>query len=83
MTDKIKADPVQHSHYKKDVSHLKMIDVYRVLKLFDVNDPCEQHAIKKILCAGIRGNKSHEQDIMEAIDSLNRSLQMISEDCNR
>ena len=72
-----------HSLYEKDVSHLKMLDVYRVLKLFNVTDPGEQHAVKKILCSGIRGNKSHEQDIREAIDSLNRSLQMIKEDCNK
>lgn len=72
-----------HSHYKKDVSHLKMIDVYRVIKLFNVTDPCEQHAVKKILCAGGRGDKSQEQDIREAIDSLNRRLEMIAEDCNK
>ena len=28
------------------------VDVYRVLSLFQVNDPCIQHAIKKLLCAG-------------------------------
>lgn len=67
-------------HYKKDVSHLEMIDVYRVLQLFDVTDPCEQHAIKKILCAGRRGPKSNQQDIQEAIESLNRRLEMIDED---
>lgn len=67
-------------HYKKDVSNLQMIDVYRVLQLFGITDPCEQHAVKKILCAGQRGAKSHEQDIREAIDSLNRRLEMIDED---
>lgn len=41
------------------------------------------HAIKKILCAGERGDKSQEQDIKEAIDSFNRRLQMIAEDCNK
>ena len=71
----------KHSHYKKDVSHLNMLDVYRVLQLFNVTDPCEQHAIKKILCAGVRGNKSVEQDIREAIDTLERRLEMINEDC--
>lgn len=74
---------VKHSHYKKDVSHLKMIDVYRVAQLFGVTDHCEFHAIKKILCAGKRGNKTQEQDIREAIDSLNRRLQMIAEDANQ
>lgn len=73
---------VKHSHYKKDVSHLKMIDVYRVAQLFGVTDHCEFHALKKILCAGKRGNKDYEKDIREAIDSLNRRLQMIAEDAN-
>lgn len=73
----------KHSHYKKDVSHLKMIDVYRIAELYNVTDHCEFHALKKILCAGDRGVKTHEQDIMEAIDSLNRRLQMIAEDCNK
>ena len=36
------------NHYFKDVSNLKHIDVYRVLILFGVTDPCLQHAIKKI-----------------------------------
>lgn len=76
-------DNIMYSHYKKDVSHLKIIDVYRILKLFNVTDPCEQHAVIKILCAGVRGDKSREEDIREAIDLLNRSLQMIAEDCNK
>ena len=41
-----------HDHYFKDVSNLKHIDVYRVLLLFGVTDPCLQHATKKLLCAG-------------------------------
>ena len=70
----------EYKHYKKDVSNLNSIDVYRVLKLFDVKDPALQHAVKKILCAGDRGTKDKVQDIQEAIASLNRSLEMINED---
>lgn len=70
----------KHSHYFKDVSHLDYIDVYRVITLFNVTDPCEQHALKKILCAGDRGDKSHEIDIIEARDSLDRRLEMMKED---
>lgn len=70
----------EYKHYKKDVSNLNSIDVYRVLKLFDVKDPALQHAVKKILCAGDRGTKDKVQDIQEAIASLNRSLEMIKED---
>lgn len=70
----------KYSHYYKDVSKLKHIDVYRVLTLFNVSNPCIQHAVKKLLCSGIRGTKTNETDIREAIVSLNRALQMMAED---
>lgn len=71
----------QHSHYFKDVSHLETIDVYRVLQLFEVTDPCIQHAIKKLLVAGGRGaGKDVERDLSEAIDSIDRALEMRRED---
>jgi flagellar hook-basal body complex protein FliE len=71
----------KHNHYFKDVSHLNHIDVYRVLELFNVTDPCVQHAVKKLLVSGGRGaGKDFKQDIQEAVDSLNRKLQMIEED---
>jgi len=73
--------PGRHPHYFKNVSHLKVIDVYRVLKLFNVTDPCVQHAVKKLLVAGGRGaGKDIERDLREAVDSINRALQMIAED---
>lgn len=74
----------KHSHYYKDVEHLKTIDVYRVLELFDVTNPCLAHAIKKLLVAGGRGaGKDQNQDICEAVDSCQRFLQMDREDENR
>lgn len=72
----------KHSHYFKDVSNLLEIDVYRVLKLFDVTDPCIQHAVKKLLCAGGRGVKDVDKDVHEAIDSLLRYEEMRKEDEN-
>lgn len=73
----------KHNHYFKNVEHLKEIDVYRVLSLFNVTDPCIAHAVKKLLVAGGRGaGKDAERDVREAVDSLNRFLQMIAEDCN-
>ena len=71
---------IKYPHYFKSVSHLETVDVYRVLSLFKVNDPCLQHAIKKLLCAGDRGDKSMIKDITEARDSLNRHLEMLQED---
>lgn len=71
----------KHSHYHKDVTHLKSIDVYRTLELFGVTDQALGHAIKKLLCAGKRGaGKTFEQDVREAVDTLNRRLQMLAED---
>lgn len=69
----------KHSHYKKDVSYLDSIDVYRVLDLFNVKSHAIGHAVKKLLCSGQRGVKDQKQDIQEAIDSLERELEMIQE----
>ena len=69
-----------HDHYFKDVTHLKTIDVYRVLDLFGVSNPCVQHAVKKLLCSGQRGVKDTRQDVQEAITSLVRCLEMQTED---
>jgi len=72
---------VKHSHYFKDVSKLQRIDIYRVLQLFTVTDPCLQHAAKKLLVAGGRGaGKDIARDIQEAIDSLVRWQAMREEE---
>lgn len=69
-----------YNYYFKNTLHLDAVDVYRVLELFEVTDPCLQHAIKKLLCAGGRGAKDIEQDVQEAIDSLERWKDMRKED---
>ena len=66
--------------YIVDISKYNKLDIYRILKLYEVNDPCLQHAIKKLLCAGKRGVKNQTQDINEAILSLKRLLEMQGED---
>ncbi len=73
----------KHDHYFKQVSHLKEVDVYRVLELFAVTDPALQHVVKKALCAGLRGAKDFEQDVREICDTAARRLQMIAEDENK
>ena len=72
----------EYKHYQKSVEHLKWIDVYRVLDLFGVSNPCVQHAIKKLLCAGQRGAKDERRDVEEAVSSLVRYLEMQTEDEN-
>ena len=67
--------------YIVDISKYNKLDIYRILKLYEVSDPCLQHAIKKLLCAGKRGGaKNFLQDVNEAILSLQRLLEMQGED---
>lgn len=71
----------KYPHYYKDVSNLKVLDIYRFLSLFNVKDPCLQHAIKKLAVAGGRtAGKDITQDVNEAIATLNRWNQMRAEE---
>ena len=56
------------------------VDVYDVLQAFGVSCPALQHAIKKLLCAGLRGAKSAEQDISEAANSCRRAIELLEFD---
>lgn len=49
------------------------VDVYDVLKAFDVTCPALQHLIKKALCAGLRGHKNRTQDLQDIVDSALRA----------
>lgn len=73
-------NPYIDNPYIVDISKYNKLDIYRILKLYEVSDPCLQHAIKKLLCAGKRGVKNQTQDINEAILSLKRFLEMQGED---
>ena len=48
---------MKHGHYFKKVTHLDGIDIYRVLELFEVTDPCLQHAIKKLYALAAEGQR--------------------------
>jgi hypothetical protein len=72
---------VKHRHYFRDISKLTELDVYRICDLYvDDRSGATQHAIKKLLLPGQRGAKDRAKDIQEAVDTLNRKLQMIKED---
>jgi hypothetical protein len=71
---------MKHSHYKRDVSHLNTIDVYRIIDLFGVTCPVAQHVLKKSLAAGQRGHKDLRKDWQDIMDSAERRLQMLDED---
>lgn len=49
------------------------VDVYRILDAFGVSDPATQHAVKKMLCMGLRGHKDYLTDINDSIESLQKA----------
>lgn len=55
------------------------VDVYRILDAFKTDSPALDHAIKKILCPGTRHTKTREQDLKEAIKSIEAELLLMSQ----
>ena len=68
----------KHSHYFKE--WFGKIDIYRLCDLFEVKRKPIDHAVKKLICGGKRGAKDEIKDYREAIDSINRCIEMIEED---
>lgn len=66
------------AHYRYEYKGIKL-DPYRILDVYGITSAPHQHAIKKLLRAG-DSMKSKEEDIKEVIDTLNRWLDMLSED---
>ena len=52
------------------------VDVYSVLAALEVMCPARQHAIKKLLCAGLRGKGDVSQDLREARDAITRAMEL-------
>ena len=65
-------------YYDYEYKGIKL-DIYRILKIYGITEPAQQHAIKKLFRAG-KSIKNLEQDIDEVIESLNRWKEMIKED---
>ena len=63
-----------------DVMVRSVVDVYAVLKAFGVTCPATQHAIKKLLMPGQRGGKNTKTDLMEALSSIERAIEIAEGD---
>lgn len=55
------------------------VDVYDVIKAFNVTSGPMQHALKKVLCAGERGHKDLLEDLNDIIVSIEREIEMVKE----
>lgn len=71
---------MDNKKYSKEIRRGVFVDVYDVLKAFGVTCPAVQHAIKKQLAPGKRGHKSAPQDLLEAIESLERAIELLDID---
>lgn len=67
------------NNYRREIKPGVFVDVYDVLKAFNVTCPAMAHGIKKCLAPGQRGTKGVFQDKQEAIASIVRSIQMDEE----
>lgn len=70
----------KYPHYYVNVEGLDVIDFYRIAMLYNITDPCIQHALKKMLAIGNRGHKGRRHDIQDIIDTLTSRLRIMDED---
>lgn len=60
--------------YKREIKPGVFIDVYDIIRCYEVTSGPLQHALKKILAAGQRGHKDYEQDLIDILSSTERAL---------
>lgn len=59
-----------------NINEFSTVDVYSVLEAFQVHCPARQHAIKKLLCSGLRGKGDALQDLKECRDAITRAIEL-------
>ena len=67
-------------HSAVDNDSKLIVDVYEVLKAFDVTCPAVAHCVKKLLAAGTRGKGDRVADLVGAMAALNRALDFARRD---
>ena len=66
----------KRSKYHREIKPGVFVDVYDVLKAFDVRNPALQHLLKKALAAGQRGHKDLAQDMDDIVASAIRAREL-------
>lgn len=67
--------PTESNKYQRTIKGVT-VDVYDVMAAFGVTCQARGHAIKKLLMAGQRGHKDEAQDLREAVQAIERSIQL-------
>jgi hypothetical protein len=63
-------------HDVLDPSKTVSIDIYELLRAFNVTCPAIAHAVKKLLMLGQRGKGSKRVDLVGALAAVNRAVQL-------
>lgn len=63
------------SKYTRTIKGVQ-IDVYDILKAWEVQNPALQHLIKKALQPGARGHKTLENDLRDILVSAERAMEL-------
>lgn len=69
-------ETVTYNKYLREIKPGVWVDIYDVLKAWDVTNPALQHLIKKAAQPGERGHKTREQDLQDIIDSAIRAKEL-------
>jgi len=68
----------ENNKYLREIKTGVFVDVYDVLKAWDVRNPALQHLIKKALQAGGRGHKDLRTDLADITASAIRAQELES-----
>ena len=63
------------SKYTRTIKGVQ-VDVYDILKAWEVQNPALQHLIKKALQPGARGHKTLENDLRDILVSAERAMEL-------
>jgi hypothetical protein len=75
-----KPGPISRRHpYRFRTMPSNEVDVYRICKAYGVTDPALAYAVELLLLAGQQG-RSVQDDLLDALDAIARSLEMTAED---
>ena len=73
VIETIKPNSTPRNKYDREILPNTYVDVYDVLRAFEVTDQALGHLIKKALAVGKRGHKTAEQDYKDILDSAQRA----------
>ena len=67
---------MSNNKYQREIKPGVFVDVYDVLKAWDVRNPALQHLIKKALAVGLRGHIDVAEDLQDIVDSAMRAREL-------